>query len=61
MFEPTETESKETLDEAVAVMRKLHEMAHNDGAQMHQAPHHAQIKRPDEVQAARHPVLRYQW
>lgn len=61
MFEPTETESKETLDEAVAVMRKLHEMAHTDGAQMHQAPHYAQIKRPDEVQAARHPVLRYQW
>lgn len=60
MFEPTETESKETLDEAIAVLRALHELAYSDAEQMHQAPHHAQIKRPDEVQAARHPVLRYQ-
>lgn len=61
MFEPTETESRETLDEAVAVMRQLYQMAHEDAAQMHEAPHHAQIKRPDEVLAARQPVLRYQW
>ena len=60
MFEPTETESKETLDEAIAVLRALHELAYSDAEQMHQAPHHAQIKRPNEVQAARHPVLRYQ-
>ena len=60
MFEPTETESKETLDEAIAVLRALHELAYSNAEQMHQAPHHAQIKRPDEVQAARHPVLRYQ-
>ena len=60
MFEPPETESKETLDEAIAVLRALHELAYSDAEQMHQAPHHAQIKRPDEVQAARHPVLRYQ-
>lgn len=61
MFEPTETESRETLDEAAEVMRELYQMAHEDGAQMHDAPHHAQIKRPDEVLAARQPVLRYQW
>ena len=59
MFEPTETESRETLDEAAEVMRELYQMAHEDGAQMHDAPHHGQIRRPDEVLAARQPVLRY--
>ena len=61
MFEPTETESRETLDEAIAVMRQLYQMACENGEEMHHAPHHAQIKRPDEVLAARQPVLRYQW
>lgn len=61
MFEPTETESRETLDEAVAVMRALYQEAHENGEEMHHAPHHAQIKRPDEVLAARQPVLHYQW
>lgn len=61
MFEPTETESRETLDEVIQVMRELYTLAHEDAEQMHQAPHHAQIGRPDEVEAARHPVLRYQW
>ena len=59
MFEPTETESRETLDEAIAVMRQLYQQAHEDAAYMQHAPHHAQIKRPDEVLAARQPVLRY--
>ena len=59
MFEPTETESRETLDEAIAVMRGLYQQAHDDAEYMHHAPHHAQIKRPDEVLAARQPVLRY--
>ena len=49
MFEPTETESRETLDEAIAVMRALYQEAHDNGEEMHHAPHHAQIKRPDEV------------
>ena len=44
MFEPTETESRETLDEAAEVMRELYQMAHEDGAQMHDAPHHGQIR-----------------
>ena len=59
MFEPTETESRETLDEAIEVMRSLYQKAHDDAEYMHHAPHHAQIKRPDEVLAARQPVLRY--
>ena len=60
MLEPTETESKETLDEAAAIFRKLYELGKTDPEPMHSAPHHAQIGRPDEVGAARHPVLRWQ-
>ena len=59
MLEPTETESKDTLDHAADVFRGLYEKAHADPEDMHTAPHHAQIGRPDEVKAARHPVLRW--
>ncbi len=61
MLEPTETESRETLDEAAEVYRKLYELAKTDPEYMHNAPHHAQIGRPDEVRAARTPVLRYEF
>ncbi len=59
MLEPTETESRETLDEAAEVFRKLYELAHTDPEYMHAAPHHAQIGRPDEVAAARNPIVRW--
>ena len=59
MLEPTETESKDTLDWAAEVFRKLYELAHQDPEYMHNAPHNAQIGRPDEVRAARNPVLRW--
>ncbi len=59
MLEPTETESRDTLDEAAEVFRKLFELAKTDPEYMHAAPHNAQIGRPDEVRAARTPVLRY--
>ena len=59
MFEPTETESKETLDHVADVMRDLYELAHKDPEYMKAAPHNAQIGRPDEVQAARNPILRW--
>ena len=59
MLEPTETENRETLDEAAAVFRKLYELAHTDPEYMHHAPHHAQIGRPDEVAAARNPIVRW--
>lgn len=60
MLEPTETEGKETLDWAAEVFRALYEKAKTDAEWMHQAPHHAQIGRPDEVRAARQPILRWQ-
>lgn len=59
MLEPTETESRPTLDNAVNTLLELHELIKSNAEYMHQAPHYAQIKRPDEVQAARKPVLKY--
>ena len=60
MLEPTETESKETLDGAAEIFRTLYELGYRDPQTMHEAPHHAQIGRPDEVRAARNPILRWQ-
>lgn len=59
MFEPTETESKETLDNAVAVLKSLFADAENDPEKLHAAPVTTPVGRPDEVAAARKPVLRY--
>ena len=60
MLEPTETESRETLDWAAEIFRELYALGKTDPDFMHQAPHQAQIARPDEVRAARQPVLRWQ-
>ena len=59
MFEPTETESMETLDRVADVLRDLYELAHREPEYMKASPHDAQIGRPDEVQAARNPILRW--
>ena len=59
MLEPTETEGPETLDHAADVLKMLAQRAYDDPQAMHEAPHHTVIGRPDEVKAARHPVLRW--
>ncbi len=59
MIEPTETESKETLDAFIAVMRKIAAEAAEDPMILHEAPHNAPISRPDETAAARNPILKY--
>ena len=59
MAEPTETESKDTLDEAIQVFRELYQTAETDSERLHQAPVTTPVTRLDEVNAARHPVLRY--
>ena len=59
MVEPTETETVETLDEAVAVFRKIMEEAKADPEHMHERPLTTRIRRPDEVTAARKPIIRY--
>lgn len=58
MFEPTETENKQTLDDAVGVLFKLYDEAHKNPEYLHGAPHNAVIKRPDEVRAARNPIVK---
>ena len=59
MIEPTETESKETLDRAAQVLLELYEKALSDPESMHRAPETRVIGRPDEVNAARHPEVKY--
>ncbi len=59
MVEPTETESRETLDEAAEIFLKILDEAEKDPEGLHAAPHNTAIGRPDEVAAARNPILRY--
>ncbi len=54
MIEPTETESKETLD---AFAQALFRITEESGDLVHEAPHTTSISRPDEVAAARRPVV----
>lgn len=59
MIEPTDTESKETLDGFIAVMRKIAQEAKDDPTQIKSAPHTTVVGRLDETQAARKPVVRW--
>ena len=61
MVEPTETESKETLDAAAEAFLEIYRKSVEDPQSMHSTPHHSPITRPDEVNAARHPILRYEF
>ena len=60
MIEPTETESKETLDEFIRVMRKIADEAAENPELLKTAPHNTPISRPDETTAARNPILKYE-
>jgi glycine dehydrogenase subunit 2 len=57
MIEPTETESKATLDAFVEALQKI---VSESPEVLHDAPQSTLICRPDEVQAARVPVLKWQ-
>lgn len=60
LVEPTETESKDSLDEFVGAMRALAKAAKEGNADRFTgAPYHAPLSRLDETKAARRPVLRY--
>ena len=59
MIEPTETESLETLDAFIEVMRKIAAEAAEDPEMLHSAPHNTPIGRPDETTAARQPILKF--
>lgn len=57
MFEPTETESKGTLD---AFSDAIHKIVNEEAELLHSAPHSTPISRPEEVNATRKPVLTWQ-
>jgi glycine dehydrogenase subunit 2 len=59
MIEPTETESKDTLDSFVEAMRAIADLARTDPDELHAEPRSLPVGRLDEVAAARHPVLRW--
>ncbi len=57
MIEPTETESKETLDAFAEALLRIAEEARSDPELLHSAPHTAPVRRLDEVKAAKDLVL----
>ena len=59
MIEPTETESKETLDGFIEIMRHIAAEAVADPESLKTAPHTTPVRRLDETTAARQPILRY--
>ena len=61
MLEPTETESKETLDKVIRVFKQIHEQAYKNPQLIKDAPSQTLIGRVDETTAARNPILTYQF
>lgn len=59
MIEPTETESKQTLDEAAKIFIEIYNKALKDPESLHKAPATTPVRRLDEVGAARNPKLRF--
>jgi glycine dehydrogenase subunit 2 len=60
MIEPTETESKETLDSFVDIMIQIAKEVEENPEIVQEAPHTTVVGRMDETKAARKPVLKYQ-
>lgn len=61
MIEPTETETKETLDEAITAFREIYDQIKNAPEAVCACPQTTPVLRLDEVKAAREPVLKYQF
>ena len=55
MIEPTETESRETLDRFIEAMEDIHRLAYEDPSQLKSAPLRTEVGRVDDVAAARNP------
>ena len=60
MIEPTETESKETLDAFIDAMKEIAREAEESPEILHTAPHNTPVRRLDEATAARKPNLRWE-
>ena len=59
MIEPTETESLDTLDDFIDVMRQIAVEAKENPEVVKTAPHNCPISRPDDTEAALHPIVNY--
>jgi glycine dehydrogenase subunit 2 len=59
MVEPTETESKETMDEAIEVFKKIYSQIQTAPERLREMPLTTPVRRPDETGAARNPRLKY--
>ncbi len=60
MIEPTESEARETLDEFVDAMKGIAEQIKTDADAIHAAPVTTPVGRPDEVTAARKPIVKWE-
>lgn len=60
MIEPTETESKETLDEFINALKQIAKEAKENPKIVKEAPHNTPVRRIDETKAARKPILKYE-
>ncbi|MCX7854751.1 MAG: aminomethyl-transferring glycine dehydrogenase subunit GcvPB [Anaerolineae bacterium] len=60
MIEPTETESKDTLDAFADALLRIAEEARTNPQLLHEAPHNAPVRRLDEVRAAKELILRWE-
>jgi len=59
MIEPTESESKDTLDDFIAVMKKIAEEAKSEREMVKTAPHRTPIRRLDDVKAVKEPKFTF--
>ena len=57
MVEPTENESKQTLDDFIRIMRVIAQEAKDDPEMVKTAPHNTPVRRLDDTQAALHPIV----
>lgn len=60
MIEPTESETKETLDSFIQAMKEIAEEARTNPELLKEAPHTTIVRRPDETLAARKPILKHE-
>lgn len=59
LIEPTESESKRTLDRFIEVIQQIVREIQETPAIVKESPHHLSVKRLDDVRAARHPILKH--
>lgn len=59
MIEPTETESKDTLDDFITIMKKIAEEAKADPEMLKTAPHGTPVRRLDDVKAVKEPKFTF--